>query len=38
MRSEKVQDISRGHQMAAVPEFLEYNLHPGEVKLFHVKR
>ena len=37
MNSENVQDISRGHQMAAIPEYLEYHLHPGEVKLFHVR-
>jgi len=35
MGSHRVQDISRGHQMADVPEYLEYHLHPGEVKLFY---
>ncbi|HEY5716837.1 MAG TPA: alpha-amylase family glycosyl hydrolase, partial [Psychromonas sp.] len=38
MGSDRVKDISRGHQMEEVPAFLEYNLHPGEVKLFYVKR
>ncbi|MGB5445991.1 MAG: alpha-amylase family glycosyl hydrolase [Psychromonas sp.] len=38
MGSNKVQDISRCHQMEEVPAFLEYHLHPGEVKLFYVKR
>ena len=36
MGSNSVNDVSRGHQMTDVPQFLEYNLHPGEVKLFHV--
>jgi starch synthase (maltosyl-transferring) len=38
MGSDKVTDISRGHRMEVVPEFLEYNLYPGEVKLFYLKR
>lgn len=38
MGTVKIKDISRGHQMDAIPEFLEYNLHPGEVKLFYIHR
>lgn len=38
MGSSEVKDISRGHRMNDVPAFLEYYLHPGEVKLFYVKR
>ena len=38
MGSNRVKDISSRHRMEEVPEFLEYNLHPGEVKLLYVKR
>ena len=38
MGSDKVQDISRSRRLDEVPAFLEYNLHPGEVKLLYVKR
>ncbi len=36
--SNRVQDISHGHKMDQVPNNLEYNLQPGEVKLFYAKR
>ncbi|MCP4403611.1 MAG: hypothetical protein GY801_40690, partial [bacterium] len=38
MGSDKVRDISRSRRLEEVPAFLEYNLHPGEVKLLYVKR
>ena len=38
MGSDQVKDISSRHRMEEVPAFLEYNLHPGEVKLLYVKR
>ncbi len=38
MGSEQVQDLSHGHKMEHVPNNLEYNLKPGEVKLFYAKR
>ena len=38
MGSDNVEDISRSRRIQEVPEFLEYNLHPGEVKLLYVKR
>jgi glycosidase len=34
----EIQDISHGHRMDFVPDFLEYGLKPGEVKLFYIKR
>lgn len=33
----EIQDISHGHRMDFIPDFLEYGLKPGEVKLFYIK-
>lgn len=38
MGSHDVKDISRSHRMGEVPAMLEYNLHPGEVRLLYVRR
>jgi hypothetical protein len=37
LMSDGVKDISHGHKMDYVPENLEYNLNPGEVKAFYTK-
>ncbi len=36
--NDHVQDISHGHKMGHVPNNLEYELVPGEVKLFYARR
>ncbi len=38
MGNDYVQDISHGHTMGHVPEHLEYDLAPGEVKLFYARK
>ncbi|BDU50172.1 alpha-amylase family glycosyl hydrolase [Haliovirga abyssi] len=38
MGGEKVIDISHGHRMENIPDNFEYNLSPGEVKLFYIKK
>jgi glycosidase len=38
MESGKVEDLSLGHKMEFIPQNLDYNLKPLEVKLFYVKK